>query len=136
MSMGCQYDALAAAWLPPHCRDDELTAEFNSIGDGPNGTWLYYSDPQASSILSLEQVAMLADEHKYFYASRRWHIAHCGFNWEKLRRSSVTGVQIERRYSGRRHVMHCLHEALKDEPVAKIGTVAGVELHSDEASDS
>lgn len=37
-SMGCKYDSLAAAWLPEHCRDDELTAEFDRSGDGPNGT--------------------------------------------------------------------------------------------------
>lgn len=37
-SMGCKYDSLAAAWLPEHCRDDELTAEFDHSGDGPNGT--------------------------------------------------------------------------------------------------
>lgn len=37
-SMGCKYDSLAAAWLPEHCRDDELTAEFELSGPGENGT--------------------------------------------------------------------------------------------------
>jgi hypothetical protein len=41
LSLGCKYDSLAVAWLPPHCRDDELTAEFEAQGTGPNGSWTY-----------------------------------------------------------------------------------------------
>lgn len=40
---GCKYDLLASAWLPEQCRDDELTAEFNKAGPGPNGEWTYVS---------------------------------------------------------------------------------------------
>jgi hypothetical protein len=39
-SLGCKFDSLSMAWLPEHCRDDELTAEFNTAGNGPNGTWI------------------------------------------------------------------------------------------------
>ena len=33
-SLGCKFDALSMAWLPEHCRDDELTAEFDTTGKG------------------------------------------------------------------------------------------------------
>lgn len=29
---GCVYDSLAAAWLPPHCRSEAITAEFEMAG--------------------------------------------------------------------------------------------------------
>lgn len=34
VSLGCKFDALSMAWLPEHCRDDELTAEFDTTGKG------------------------------------------------------------------------------------------------------
>jgi hypothetical protein len=34
ISLGCKFDALSMAWLPEHCRDDELTAEFDMTGKG------------------------------------------------------------------------------------------------------
>ena len=34
MLLGCKFDALSMAWLPEHCRDDELTAEFDTTGKG------------------------------------------------------------------------------------------------------
>lgn len=40
----CKYDALATAWLPSYCRDDELTAEFERAGPGPDGAWNYFAD--------------------------------------------------------------------------------------------
>ena len=39
VAMGCEYEPLAAAWLPPACRDSELSAEFDHAGPGPNGSW-------------------------------------------------------------------------------------------------
>jgi hypothetical protein len=33
-SLGCKFDSLSMAWLPDHCRDDELTAEFETTGKG------------------------------------------------------------------------------------------------------
>ncbi|KAH8897124.1 hypothetical protein GQ53DRAFT_742973 [Thozetella sp. PMI_491] len=40
-SLGCLFNALASAWLPPECRDDKLTPEFNRSGPGPGGSWSY-----------------------------------------------------------------------------------------------
>jgi hypothetical protein len=41
ISRGCKFDSLAKTLLPEHCQDDELTAEFNTACNGPNGTiWI------------------------------------------------------------------------------------------------
>lgn len=40
-SMGCEYDTMAAAWLPPYCMDKALMAESDKDEDGPGGRWQY-----------------------------------------------------------------------------------------------
>lgn len=55
-TMGCKYDALSAAWLPAHCRDDELTAEFLAHKDGP---WHYWADQSHTKELTLDEVGEL-----------------------------------------------------------------------------
>jgi hypothetical protein len=54
ISRGCKFDFLAMAWLPEHCRDEELTAEFGAAGDGTGGLWLYYKDTNHTAILDAE----------------------------------------------------------------------------------
>lgn len=44
MALSCRYDTIAAAWLPPHCRDAELMAQFDTSGPGVDGAWTYYAD--------------------------------------------------------------------------------------------
>lgn len=56
ISMGCKYDALATAWLPKYCRDEELTAEFEKLGDGPNGEWTYWRDANHTQILPMQEL--------------------------------------------------------------------------------
>lgn len=43
-SLGCKYVTMSAAYLPPHCRDDELDEEFSRLGHKPDGSWTYHSD--------------------------------------------------------------------------------------------
>lgn len=79
-SLGCKYDSLAAAWLPEHCHDDELTAEFERSGDGPNGTWTYWADTRHTQVLTLDEIAAIADKpEKRFHMSKHWHVVHCIF---------------------------------------------------------
>jgi hypothetical protein len=42
---GYIYDHLATAWLPAHCRDDELTANFDCAGPGVMGPGLTLQTP-------------------------------------------------------------------------------------------
>lgn len=54
--LGCKFDALSAAWLPPHCRDDDLLDEFLNHKDGP---WEYWADQEHQQPLSMEEVGEL-----------------------------------------------------------------------------
>ena len=60
IAKGCKYDEMGATWLPDVCRDDELTAEFNRAGPGPNGQWPYWRDHKKTIPMNLDDMAALA----------------------------------------------------------------------------
>lgn len=125
---GCKYDSLAAAWLPEHCRDDELTAEFEQAGDGPNGTWEYWADTKHTQPMSLEEIAALADTPgSKFHMSNHWHTVHCIFYWRKEYRARFNGKIVEPRSDNEGHIKHCGNIFLK----GAYGTIAGVSLNTD-----
>lgn len=130
-AMGCKYDSIMTAWLPDHCRDDELTEEFNNAGFGPNGEWEYYSDLEKTHRLSLEEVANLADVGGLFFVTQGWHVRHCHFVWRKQFRTRWTKIQISLRDDNEMHIMHCMGMAEKRDPLDRITTGAGVALHAD-----
>ena len=107
LSMGCRFDALASAWLPPACIDAELSYEFDHAGPGPDGSWIYYTDYAQTGTYTLEQVSFLADTGTYYYNTMAWHLAHCTYNWRKAVRSKWTGVTLEYRSDTEEHVQHC-----------------------------
>ncbi|KAF5024432.1 hypothetical protein F66182_3518 [Fusarium sp. NRRL 66182] len=131
VQMGCKYDALAAAWLPDHCRDDALTAEFERMGHGQDGKWPYYSDLNFTKEIAAEDLGSKADEPGFlFYSTGEWHMAHCLFYWRKQYRSRFNNVTVEPRYDSDNHIQHCITVLLQ--PGALKGKVmAGVELDSD-----
>ena len=106
-SLGCTYDALAIYWAPPECRDDELTAEFNRAGPGPNGEWPYFADDMATIPLTDEEVSLLADTDMGFYTIHEWHLVHCNYSWRKLFRAQQTGVVMDREKNSLEHIAHC-----------------------------
>ncbi|KAI0149863.1 hypothetical protein F4776DRAFT_603600 [Hypoxylon sp. NC0597] len=103
----CVYDTLSTAWLPPYCRDDKLTAEFDQAGPGPEGAWEYFADKEGKTPLNRTQVAALGEIGGSFWASRDWHIAHCLFYWQKYYRMRDTGIVLEKRFDSLHHVKHC-----------------------------
>ncbi|EFY85105.1 hypothetical protein J3459_011874 [Metarhizium acridum] len=107
ISRNCTYDTLATAWLPPYCRDDELTAEFDKAGPGPDGAWAYFADEEGKVPLNKSEVAALGDTGGSFWASRDWHIAHCLFYWQKYHRMRHTKIIMEERFDSLHHVKHC-----------------------------
>lgn len=129
LQLNCKYDTLAAAWLPDHCRDDELTDLFDRSGDGPNGTWTYWADFNHTQVLSVDQVGALADlpEGGSFYMTHRWHLVHCMFYWRKHIRSRMVGLTLEPRYDTESHVQHCFKMFGED---GKRGAMSGVALNS------
>lgn len=79
-SIGCKYDALASAWLPTHCRDEALTAEFERAGDGPAGEWTYWADSNHTIELTLDEIASHGGDADFrFQATADWHLHHCLF---------------------------------------------------------
>lgn len=116
ISKNCIYDSMAAAWLPPYCRDHELTSEFEVSGPGINGSWPYFADAKGTLPISIAEIAILGDGEKLFWSSRDWHVAHCLFYWEKYTRMRDTGVVMERRFDRDEHTRHCRRLALKKMP--------------------
>ncbi|KAL7904149.1 hypothetical protein GGI35DRAFT_464020 [Trichoderma velutinum] len=107
ISRNCTYDTLATAWLPPYCRDDELTVEFDKAGPGPDGAWAYFADEKGKFLLNRSEVAALGDIGGSFWASRDWHIVHCLFYWQKYHRMRDTKIIMEERFDSLHHVKHC-----------------------------
>ncbi|KAK3988011.1 hypothetical protein QBC44DRAFT_330276 [Cladorrhinum sp. PSN332] len=112
----CTYDTLSTAWLPPHCRDEDLTAEFDRSGPGPNNSWAYFADSEGKIPLTIEQVASLGGTGQKFWAYRRWHVVHCLFYWQKYWRMRRTGKTMEERFDSFDHVKHCIRLILNPEP--------------------
>ena len=130
LSRNCLYDSLAAAWLPPYCRDEELTAEFEVSGPGPEGQWNYYADEAGTIPMTMSEMAELGETGGTFWALRDWHIAHCLFYWQKYTRMRETGVIMEQRFDHIAHVQHCQHMALKPKPVPSYLVEVNVVMNS------
>ena len=74
IARGCTFDGMSTAWLPPACRDEELSYEFDHSGPGPNGEWGYYADQDGNVSLSLQEVSMLAEANdgKGIWVTQEW----------------------------------------------------------------
>ncbi|KAI2961720.1 hypothetical protein CBS147322_358 [Aspergillus niger] len=116
LTLGCKFDSLAAAWLPPHCRDDELTAEFERAGPNPDGSWTYYADDYHTVPMAIEEVAALADNQSArVQMTRDWHVVHCLFYWRKMFRvRELEGVIVEPSFDHEEHIKHCIGVVLED----------------------
>ncbi|RAQ62083.1 hypothetical protein AFCA_012967 [Aspergillus flavus] len=130
ISLGCKFDSLAAAWLPPYCRDDELTAEFERSGPGPNGSWDYFADDYHKIPMTLEEVAALGDNQSAkVMMTREWHVVHCLFYWRKqfrVRFREAQGGIVEPSFDSETHINHCISVILED----SWGTEARIALDS------
>ncbi|KJZ71683.1 hypothetical protein HIM_08921 [Hirsutella minnesotensis 3608] len=116
LSRDCIYDTMATAWLPPYCRDEELTAEFDRAGPGPEGAWMYFADANGTTPLNKTQLGELGETGGTFWVSRKWHIAHCVFYWQKYWRIRRTGRVMEKRFDTLAHVQHCSRLILNPMP--------------------
>lgn len=128
--MGCRYDSIMTAWLPDHCRDDELIDRFNHAGpDG--GEWEYWSDLDKTRRLSMDEVGALADVDGSFYVSNLWHTRHCSYTWLKLWRSRWTLVQMSLREDTENHILHCMKMVESREALDRVTTASDVSLQAD-----
>jgi hypothetical protein len=122
---GCIYDELSTSWLPSHCRDDELTAEFTSLGDSPAGGWMYWADKNHTQPLTLDQVSQYADiQPTNFHMSYEWHRQHCFFLWRKEHRMKAKRMVYDPRSDSEHHILHCIMML----SMVSNGTAAGATL--------
>ena len=135
-SKDCKFDSLATSWLPPPCRDDELTAEFERSGPLEGGAWPYYKDLRKTHLLSLEDLANMADNgsgDRTYYTTTEWSIARCLFYWRKIERAERLETTIEKSFldtsidghnTSRWH--HCANVYLEGTPSDQISTAGQV----------
>lgn len=131
LAQGCKYDSLAAAWLPPACRDNVLNEAFEHAGSNDDGSWPYYADLNKTRLLSLEEVSMIPETGGNFFTTQRWHLVHCMYYWKKMFLAGERNTRIEHRYNNMNHINHCEMMVLAQYPLDEIATTAGVSLHSD-----
>jgi len=105
MSQGCRYDELEAAWLPDHCRDDELSREFSLLGHKADNTWHYWNDSEHTKELTLQEVSQHVGSPVYI--TWEWHALHCLYSWRKSYRSRVTGILSDPVHDTEEHSIHC-----------------------------
>lgn len=130
LAKDCVFDTLAAAWLPPYCRDADLTAAFEHVGPNANGSWPYFADEAGTVPLGIAALALLGESPGgTFWALREWHIAHCLYYWQKLVREKETGVVMERRFNSIHHVEHCTRLIMNKVPEGRILLEVGVKMN-------
>ncbi|MCJ1353606.1 MAG: hypothetical protein MMC33_003593 [Icmadophila ericetorum] len=133
LANNCAYDSLATAWLPPHCRDDELNEEWLRAGPNADGSWDYFTDQDGTTKLSLDEVAALANTPGSFWVTMEWHVKHCAFLWRKEYRikTGLSKAKMDMRNDGLHHIGHCEQMMLLRDPLQDLNTESQVTLNAD-----
>ena len=105
--LGCKYDLMSFAWLPPACFDEELTQQF--LGEK---TWEWYQDPSARSPVSQEEVSLGNFEH--LYVKWEYHLYHCVYMWRKMTRALEREVPLDAYIGDPHHTTHCSLQLLNE----------------------
>lgn len=125
-SLGCEYVAMASAYLPASCRDRALEADFDVLGPGPDGAWGYYTDENFTSTLTRTEIELFAGSTSKYFNSWEWHVVHCLFYWRKMHRAQFSGVVVEPRFNTDAHIHHCSKLILSGDRNAT--TTSGVDM--------
>ncbi|KAL3424522.1 hypothetical protein PVAG01_03803 [Phlyctema vagabunda] len=122
---------MAPAWLPPACTDEGLDQDFESQGNGPNGTYFYYADFNRTISLTVDEVAKFGDTREFFFSDSYWHVQHCFYYWEKAHRiaQGVSKAYLEPRFRSIDHVRHCEGVLLSEDPNGTISSQIGMKNH-------
>ncbi|KAI0441303.1 hypothetical protein F4803DRAFT_576682 [Xylaria telfairii] len=123
LGLDCKYDSLSTSWLPPHCRDDELTALFEHAGPGPDGEWPYHAARNnQSKLYTINEVSYFAerpDLERVVFSTIDWHDKHCFYLLVKKLRG-----RVKMEYTGFpdsiAHAEHCATSMTKGIPGNKV----------------
>jgi hypothetical protein len=106
--LGCQFDVVSYAWLPPACYDTELVKEFLSLKE-----WVWYYNVVGKHAVPKEEV--LKGELDGLIVTREYHKFHCTYQWRKMHRGLQNRI-IDTYIGEFRHTTHC--EMMLTEEVA------------------
>ncbi|KAL9635102.1 MAG: hypothetical protein Q9164_003673 [Protoblastenia rupestris] len=121
--LGCTWDSLAAAWLPPACIDQELTDEFRA-----QHNWTYFADKKGNEPLMEEELKYRIGKNATYFTSLRYHRTHCNFQWRKMHRAWERGTWIESALARYHHTKHCGFVGLQTMDLEDLATEISVEF--------
>lgn len=100
ISLGCSFDIMSFAWLPPRCFDRELMNQFLAIRD-----WKWYLDTEGRQTVDLASVA--AGQYDQLYVTQEYHMYHCTYMWRKMHRAIAAGAVVDGYIGDIHHTAHC-----------------------------
>lgn len=111
-SLGCTFDELSKAWLPPECPrfgGTEYVDAGYAFGNG--SSWKYYTDRHGTEEYSLEDVTKITRGGLY-WTTRREHAHHCA--WMLIRMAHVfkTDGRRDQLVQLTGHAHHCAKKLL------------------------
>lgn len=107
LALGCSFDQLLWAWLPPSC-PHYANDEFLAAGD-----WKYYVDPHGREEAVGENWAHALDNHKDLWGERREHLTHCVYLFLSLGQVIRDGTGYSNRLVAYEHLEHCTRIVLE-----------------------
>ncbi|WQF83003.1 hypothetical protein CDEST_08017 [Colletotrichum destructivum] len=107
LSLGCTFDQLLWAWLPPSCphyaNDEFLAAE----------EWKYYIDPFGEEPAVGDNWEKALDNQKDLWGERREHLTHCVYVFLSLGQIIRDGTSYPPRLVAYEHLHHCANIILE-----------------------
>ena len=100
VSLGCEFDVMSFAWLPPRCFDQSLMLEFLALRD-----WQWYLD--AESHQRVDMVPVSKGSYDHLYVTQEYHMYHCTYMWRKMHRAIQNGQPLDGYIGKIEHTAHC-----------------------------
>ncbi|KAK2010901.1 hypothetical protein LZ32DRAFT_692928 [Colletotrichum eremochloae] len=126
---GCSFDSLAKAWLPEACPRYGLD-EFEAAATAQNQSrWRYWRDQAGREELSMEDLASLGRNEKW-WGTEREHLTHCAWLLVRKAHALADGSRVDKLTADFNHSKHCtmllLWRALQAEGVDEMDTSGNV----------
>ncbi|KAM7220095.1 hypothetical protein V8F06_004423 [Rhypophila decipiens] len=121
LALGCHFDIIATAWLPPRCIDKDLVAEFEATYP-----WRYFRNPDGTDPYPDDGHDALGSQNTTIWTTKRWHVAHCLYMWRKLNRALVRGRMTDGETITQWHTDHCTNLILQMGDPDAIATIVEI----------
>lgn len=103
ISLGCSFDQLTWAWLPPNC-SHFANGEFLSAEEKP---WTYYEDPHGETVVEEEAWSQVLDGELMIFGERREHVTHCVYVFLSLGQLIRDKTPYPPKLVEYAHIHHC-----------------------------